>query len=173
MSKPWNDYKPTKMSIKVPTFTATRTTAATTKASQTTATMTTKTPTYTTITMTTTTKTTANTITPTTITTTKLFQDQSCIQFGGTRCVNKCKYFNFASSQTCTVFTPAKTVCSCSVFGTPTTTPIPLTPNPLISYCKNTASSCHQTCARFKYSATQVCRITSPKNVICICSWFL
>ena len=30
MSKPWNDYKPTKISIKVPTFTATSTTAATT-----------------------------------------------------------------------------------------------------------------------------------------------
>ena len=131
------------------------------------------TPTYSTLTSTATTKTTATTTTPTTITTTKSFKDRSCVQFGGTRCVNRCMYFNFASSQTCTVFTPAKTVCSCSVFGTPTTTPTPLTPNPDISYCKTAASSCHQTCAKFKYSATQACRITRPKNVVCYCSWFI
>ena len=79
---------------------------------------------------------------------------------------------NFASSQTCTVFAPVKMDCSCAVFGTPTTTPTPLTPNPLINYCKTSASSCKQTCARFKFSATQSCRITKPKIVVCNCSWF-
>ena len=100
------------------------------------------------------------------------FFNKKCLQFGGTRCEIKCKYFNFASSQTCTVFTPAKTNCNCAVFGTPTTTPKPLTPNPLIDFCKTTGSSCKQTCARFKFSANQVCRITKPKNVVCYCSWF-
>ena len=128
----------------------------------------------------TTTTTTTTTVSPATTTrvkpattaTTSKSENQQCIEFGGDRCMRNCKNVNFSPFQTCRVFTPAKKDCNCTMFGTPTTTPIPITKSPNEIYCKSTPSSCPLICKNFNYSATSVCRITTPKKVVCICSWF-
>ena len=122
-----------------------------------------------TTTTTTTTVTTSTTTSGTKITTLKP-AEKKCIEAGGSRCVQNCKKFNFSPSSFCRAFIPTRTDCSCSLFGTPTTTTTPkiTTLSAAQILCKKSPGACLNNCKRFNYSSSSVCRIP---GAICICSW--